>query len=387
MAREPKTRVVVVGGGYAGVKALAELSRYRDLEVTLLDRSRLHYLQPETHEFIAGKTLIEEVALDLQKFANRFHESIRFLAREVIRFDYANQTLHLSDDTTLTYDYLIVAVGSRTFFPSQIAGIDQHTVDIKTLAGALKFRQHFEMMLAKQMSHENSDPYRIIVGGAGLSGVEIIAEMAHRARALGVGPEKMQFTIVEPLETVLPGMDPYLIKATNDRFDELGIERIHGHFIKEVQNGVITLGEMTLPFDMFIFAAGIVAEEVRDDQGLSRNRRGQFEVDRYLRMEGVENVFFAGDVAQLVDRKGNYLAPTSQIAKQSARCAVENVARSVGHVRLLPCASKIKGVLVALGGEHAAGMLFGTFRFKGRFGYLIKKLVFLIHALQMRRYF
>jgi len=383
-----QTRVIVIGGGYAGAKTVERLNAYNDIDVILVDKNRFHYLQAETHEFIAGISRLEDVTVDLERFCRDLHRPVTYTKCTVQSIDFDRHLLH-TDRGELSYDYLVIATGASTLFPKAIKGIDTHVRDIKSLRGALYYRQQFEAFLFRQ--YERTDDrkggFGVVVGGAGLSGVEIITEMAERARKMGFTDHDITFTLVEPLATVLPGMDHFLIRETEKRLDALRIRTVHGHFIREVKETSIVLSNSEeLPADIFIFTAGIAIQEPSKDAQVRLNPRGQILIDRFMRLEGRENVFVVGDAAEQKNNEGVLLPPTSQAAKQGAKRVAENIARSIGGVRLLPNATKMKGVVVALGGPHAAAVLFDRIRLKTPFAYWLKKVIFLLHALSLKHW-
>jgi NADH dehydrogenase len=383
-----QTRVIVIGGGYAGAKTVEMLTPYNDIDMTLIDKNRFHYLQAETHEFIAGITTLEDVTVDLEHFCRELRRPVSYLKTAVRSIDFDRKTLQ-TDRGELGYDYLVIATGASTLFPKAIKGIDEHVRDIKSLKGALYYRQRFEAFLFRQyeLTGEKSGGFGVVIGGAGLSGVEIIAEMAERARKMGFTKNEITFTLIEPMATVLPGMDDFLIRECEKRLDRLHVRRIHGHFISEIKEAAILLSNaQELPADIFIFTAGIAIEEPSKNTQVRLNPRGQIQIDRFMRLEGRKDVFVVGDAAEQKNNEGELLPPTSQAAKQGAKRVAENIARSIGNVRLLPNTAKIKGVVVALGGPHAAALLFGRIRLKSPLAYWLKKLIFLLHALSLRRW-
>ena len=378
-----KQHVVVIGGGYAGAKTVKKLSLDPMVDITLIDQNRFHYLQAETHEFIAGITRLEDVIVDLKKFCRQTGKQVTFRQAHVDAIEFDDNRIRIKDEY-LGYDYLVIATGATTLFPKGIKGIDRHALDIKSLGGALSYRQTFESFLFRQYGY--GEHFNVIVGGAGLSGVEIITEMAERARKMGFGPEAISFTLVEPMETVLPGMDRFLITQTVRRLRKLKITAIHGHFISEVKEKSIVLSNGDeLPSDLFIFTAGIAIEEPSKDAHVSLNPRGQILVDAYMRLEGHENVFVVGDVAEQKNSAGSILPPTSQAAKLGARRVAGNILAHIHGEPLEPNDANMRGIVVALGGHHAAAVLFGSIKLPSPFAYWLKKLIFFLHSLSLKR--
>ncbi len=210
--------------------------------------------------------------------------------------------------------------------------------------------------------------------------------MAERARKMGFGQEEISFTLIEPMATVLPGMDKFLIRQSVKRLKALGITVIHGHFISEVKEKSIVLSNGDeLPSDLFIFTAGIAIEEPSKDAQVSLNPRGQILVDAYMRLAGHENVFVVGDVAEQKNSAGEILPPTSQAAKLGARRVAENILAHTRGEPLLVNDAKMRGIVVALGGHHAAAVLFGSIKLPSPYAYWLKKLIFILHALSLKR--
>jgi NADH dehydrogenase len=371
-------RVVVVGGGYGGAKAVVTLSHSKGCEVVLIDRNRFHYRQAELHEFISSAVPLERVLIDLAGFARR--QGARFIHASLDRIDEDRQQLYLSNQQTLAYDALIVATGAATRFPAAIEGIKTHTKDIKNFAGAFYNRQRFEQLLFRERQAQ------VVVGGAGLSGVEIAAEMAHRARQLGRGADELSITLIEPLETVLPGMDPFLIRQAKRALERLGVVQLHGRYIAQVEADRVVLSDQgVLPCDLFIFTGGVVPNSGSCEESLPRGEQGEAPTDEALRIVGTQSPIFAvGDMAILKNPLGEIQPPTSQTAKQSGHCAAQNVLALLSDRPLKPCRVQIQGVMVALGGKEAAGILWGWLRLKGRAAHELKRLIFWLHARSFR---
>ncbi|MGE4295656.1 MAG: NAD(P)/FAD-dependent oxidoreductase [Campylobacterales bacterium] len=372
--------VVIIGGGYGGAKALKTLIAQGGVRVTLIDRNRFHYRQAELHEFIASTIPLEKVMIDLARFVSRLGQNARFIHGYADRIDEAGGTVKVNGET-VAFDALIVATGASTFFPGAIKGIGAHARDIKEFAGAFYYRQRFEELLFMRRGKQS----RVVIGGAGLSGVEIAAEMAHHARKLGLGADELAVTLVEPMATVLPGMDPFLIKQSERALKALGVESLHGHFIGEVAADRVTLSDgRELPCDLFIFTGGVSPRRASEHGTLPRGKRGEVTVLPTLQVEGRENIFAVGDVAGVSDAQGHLLPPTSQVAKQSGACAARNIAALFQGRPLLPCPARIKGVMVALGGHNAAGILYGKIKVSGTIGGFFKRLIFWLHAKSFR---
>ncbi|NWF65965.1 MAG: FAD-dependent oxidoreductase [Campylobacterales bacterium] len=301
----------------------------------------------------------------------------------VTNIDFANKSV-ICENSSLNYDYLVIANGAKTFFPKAIVGLTENTKDIKTLDGALDYK----LLIEKYLFGINKlSSFKVVIGGAGLSGVEIAAELAYKAKKMGYSKNEFSIKLIEPLKTILYGMDEFLIEKSTTRLHELGVDIINGHFISKIDSNLVHLtNNQTFEFDIFIFTGGVKSDTLSAEYPFTLNQRGQIVVDRYLKVGDFNNVFAIGDAAEIKDRFNNILPPTSQIAKQSAKCSAENIARSIGNVRLLPCNAKIKGVMIALGGNYAVGIIFNKIKLSGYIAHLLKNFIFFIHGLSFKNY-
>ena len=133
-------KVVIIGGGYAGIYALRELTKNKNIKITLIDKQTFHNLQPEVYDLIANKSNFADVTIDLTTLCLGFnHNYLEFKNLKVNNIDKVNQKIYTEELETVEYDYLIVAAGARTFFPPSIDGLNiAH--DLKKLQWAMYFK-------------------------------------------------------------------------------------------------------------------------------------------------------------------------------------------------------------------------------------------------------
>jgi NADH dehydrogenase len=384
-----KKHVVILGGGYAGVRALRILAKQKKFRITLIDQNPYHYLQTEVYDFIAGKSDMSDIMIDLRSLCNGFENNVVFVNSLMRSIDFGAKRV-VTEQEEVGYDYLLLATGAQTYFPSFIEGLAAHSNGVKSAQRALQFKQHFEKELFNRIKEEGAEcplqSFNIIIGGAGLSGVEIAAEMAYYAKTFykrgSFGCKGINVILIDALEDILFGMDPFLIKIARKRLEALGVTIMHNRRISSVQEEQATLdGGEVLDFDFMIFTGGIVASDSVRDLPIPKNRKNHLAVTPYLTLEAHPDVFAVGDVAQVADRNGKLLPPTAQVAEKSAELAVENIIRSVEGKALHKADIRMQGIMVALGGYYAAGILPGNVRINGYLAYLVKKA---IHAFYKR---
>ena len=387
-----KIHVVVIGGGYGGIRAIEHLCRRGDIDVTLIDKNAYHYMQAEVYDFIANKVDMSHIMIDLPSLTKSFGR-VRFVCEEVRSVDAAAKTL-TTTERTLEYDYLIIATGSRTYFPTFIPGLREHTHGVKSIPSALDFKQQFERSLLDRIEAQRSGcdvkPFNIVIGGAGLSGVEIAAEMAAYANSFykngHFGCRGADVYLIDAYESILFGMDPFLIRSAHERLEKLGVHVWHNNRIGEVREKQIVLDNgKILDFEFMIFTGGVCASSLTERLGFEVNAKGHLIVNTDLSVGEHPSIFAIGDVAHLADAEGKLYPPTAQLAERSGEHAAAMIAADLGSKGRTPFSYKSGGVMIALGGEYGAGLLPGGIRVKGYLAYLIKKAIFRLYTAPLRR--
>lgn len=372
-------KVAVIGGGYGGLRAVEHLAKNNELSIYLFDENSYHYLQTEAYGYIAGRFDLHEVALDLKNWSHGFENKVNFIQEKVNYIDTHNNKLH-TDNQKYHFDYLIIASGAKTNFFKQISGLDKYGYGVKKLFRSHKFRTAFEKLLYEKLLEPKSHGkvMNLAIGGAGLSGVEIAAEMAdvvrRHTKSIGESAAELQIYLIDASDTILPGMSKYIIKNTEQRLAELGVKIITGSFIESVDKNTIYFQDKTeLDYTFMIFTGGILANTIAMDTEVTINRIGQYICDNTLRIK--ENIFAVGDCTELKNTKKEILPPTAQTAERSAEYVAKSIIGLIEKKEPQPFQSKVDGVFVALGGYYAVGELLDFIKVKGKLAYILKKLI------------
>lgn len=376
-------KVVIIGGGYAGIYALRELVKNKNIKITLIDKHTYHNLQPEVYDLIANKSTIADVTIDLITLCMGFdHSYLEYKNLKVSNIDFNIKKIHTDEEETIDFDYLILAAGARTFFPESVEGLN-HLNDIKKLHQAIFFKQSFENELFKKIKEEakQCDDTHIAVVGAGLSGVEIAAEMAYNSKKFfkrgNFSCDNLKISLISSSDTILPGFSPKLIGMSHNRLKSLGINVITNTKLVKCDDGYLHLSNGTKLYSSFlIFTGGIAASRLSNKMDVDKNSRGQLIVNEYLQSTSYENVFAIGDIAEIKNAEGKMMPPCVTIARESGITAGKNILRLIKNKPMITCNPKLEGTLIALGGKFAAGDLYGMLKIDGRIAYEIKKYVF-----------
>ena len=354
MNGEPTHKVVVVGGGFAGLQAVRGLRR-APVEVTLVDRQNYTLFQPLVYQVATGALSPAEIAMPLRAILRR-QRNARVVLGEVTGFDLERREVlvdHLPNDegwrANLGYDTLIVAGGSRySYF-----GHDEwqtHAPELKSLAGALEIRSR--VLAAFEAAEVEPDPERrrgwltFVVVGAGPTGVEMagqIAELAHdvlRRDFRSVDTQTARVLLVEASDRVLTSFPESLSRKAARALEQLGVTPLAGHTVVDIAAGSVAIrtpaGEVErVDARTAIWAAGVTASDLAAklsrEADLDVDRAGRVTVGPDLTLPGHPEVFALGDMVKVQASDGT-IAPLpglAPVAMQQGRYA----ARAV-HARL-----------------------------------------------------
>jgi len=386
-------RVVIIGGGYSGLYALRKLITNQDIHITLIDKHTYHNLQPEVYDFIANKANIADVTIDLTTLCIGFdHPFLEYKNLNISKIDFKSQILYSKEDETVSYDYLIIAAGSRTFFPSSINGL-KNTDDIKKLHRAIYFKQSFENQIFNKIQDEakKCDKTHITVIGAGLSGVEIASEMAYYSRELlkrgSFACKNIEISLISSSNTILPGFDKKLMRMSHNRLKELDINIITNTKMESADEEYLYLTNGTkIIYSFIVFTGGIEPSNMATALDVVKNKKGQLVVNNYLQLVEHENIFAIGDIANIKNPKGEEMPQNVTVARDSGITAAKNILALLQNKPLIKCDPRLEGTLIALGGKYAVCDLYGVLKFKGKLAYMVKQFAFFAYKFPLLKY-
>jgi NADH:ubiquinone reductase (H+-translocating) len=380
-------KVIIIGASYAGLYAVKKFSKYKDIEVILFDKNDYHYMQVESYGFVSTTYDISDVTIDINKYINSLNKNIKFKKEKVEFFDSDLKEITTATDTKYSYDYLIIATGSLTNFPIQVPNIKKYSVGIKTIQSASKVLETFNSLINKKAYKNNgAKNFNIVIGGAGLSGVEVAAQMAALIKDKFPKIQNNSFAIniiiVDGMKTVLPNMDDRLVDACKNRLEELNIKTYLGSFIKDVdENKIYLANETIIDYDYFIFTGGIKAVNIKSSKDYEINKLNQYIVNGNLQLKGERDIFVIGDAAEVISNN-KYIAPTAQLAIQSGKYVSTYIRNELLYKYTEEFTVKSNGVLISLGGNYAIGLVYNKYFVEGFFAYLIKKFVAYSHKIK-----
>ena len=322
--------VVVVGAGFAGLSATADLAK-EGFRVTLINRHPYNTFQPLLYQVATGGLNAGDVTYSLRYFAAR-HPGVRFRRATVTGIDHDANEVLCDDGVRVGYDYLCLATGITTNHFG-IPGAAEYTMSMYTRADALKVRDTIfgSMEIIAGMSSPNTGAFTIVVVGGGATGVEMAGQLAElKTEALPatypeLNPARVHVVLVEMGEALLAPFEDPLRQYAHKELVKRGVDVRLKTAITEVHPDRVDFKDgSTLPVDLVIWAAGVSGSPVLRDWGIPIGRGGRIEVNSDLRVIGHENVFALGDASLTVD---NPLPQLAQPAIQTGKFAADQIAR------------------------------------------------------------
>jgi NADH dehydrogenase len=346
------TQVVVLGSGYAGTGAVQRLEKELDgdADVTWISEHDYHLVLHEVHRCISNPSVESKVAIPVDEVKS---PSTEFIEARVTGVDVDDRAVELDGGETVGYDYLLVALGSSTAFYG-IDGLEEHSLELKGLDDA---REIHERVAAAAGDATPDDPATVVVGGAGLSGIQAAGEVAEY-RDDHDAP--IDVVLVEGLDQVFPNNDPELQGALRRRLENRGVEIKCGEFVSKVDEETIYIGggeddpPEELPYDVFVWTGGITGQEEVADCAVDKDpRSNRLHAESDFRTSD-DRVFALGDTALVEQGPDTIAPPTAQAAWQAADVAGENVARAVRGQPLKTWTHKDKGTVISIGEDAVA---------------------------------
>lgn len=383
-------RVVIIGGGFAGVAAARELRR-APVEVTLVDRTNHFIFQPLLYQVATGALAPSDITAPIRWILRR-QKNTRVLMGDVRRIDPAARVVFIDDVMReIPYDYLIVAPGARHAY----FGHDEwepYAPGLKAIEDASEIRRRF--LLAFENAEKSDDPRErdeyltFVVVGGGPTGVELSGALPFIARkALApdfrtIDTRRTRVILVEAGPRILPSFPEDLAgKAARDLRD-LGVELRLGSAVTKVERDGVWIGSEKIQARTTFWAAGNKASPLGAFLGAPLDRVGRVQVNPDLSVPGHPELFAVGDIAVIV-QDGRMVPGVCPAANQEGATAAKNILRDIRHQQRKSFRYFNKGDLATIGRSRAIAD-FGKVRFSGRLAWLLWLFVHIMYLVGFR---
>lgn len=313
-------KIVILGAGYGGLLAALTVRKYLtadEAKVTVVNQYPTHQIITELHRLAAGSVAEQAIAMPLEKLLRG--KDVKLKIAKVETFSADTKEVKLNDGSTLTYDALVVALGSTTAYFG-IPGLEENSLVLKSAKDANFINQHIEERIAAYAKTKNPADAAILIGGGGLTGIELVGELADRMPALakrhGINPSEIKLMLVEAGPKVMPMLPDHLIERATTSLEKRGVTFLTGLPVTGVEGNVIDLKDgQKIVANTFVWTGGVQGNPLVGQSGLEVNR-GRATVNEYLQSTSHNDVFIAGDSAVFFGPDGRPYPPTAQIAWQ-----------------------------------------------------------------------
>ena len=387
-----KKRIVILGGGYAGIEAAKILyKRYKkndDIEITLIDKNTYHTLMTELHEVAGSRVEPDSVMVSYERIFSG--TEIKVVTDFITGIDFEKQKVK-SGKTYYPYDYLVISTGGAPEF-FDIGGVQENSFSLWSLEDAMRIREHFEerFRLAAKEPDENirKQMLTFVVAGAGFTGIELIGEFAERRDVLcskyHIPVSDVRMLVVEALDTVLPIIESRLRKKAVKYLEKHGVEIMLNARITGAAEGRVILDDGSeIASDTFIWTCGIHGSEFTskidltkgheargecsmasvdgihgmsgcrfdDDERYVVGRRGRILVNEFMQTVDYGNVYAVGDNLWFLENE-KVLPQIVETALQTGETAARNIIADIQNAEKHGFRSNYHGFMVSIGGKY-----------------------------------
>jgi NADH dehydrogenase len=334
-AVKQRPRVVVVGGGFAGLSAGMSLADM-NVDVTLVDRRNHHTFQPLLYQVALAVLSPAEIAQPIRSiFAKK--KNIEVLMDEVVAIKPDDRLVVLGSGAKLEYDYLILGTGAtHSYFGHD--DWEPYAPGLKAVEDAIEIRRRvllaFELAEREMVETGQHPELNFVIIGGGPTGVELagaisdISKLYMRHDFRHIDPSKARVILIEGSPRILAAYPEDLSKSAVKQLAQLGVEVHAGQQVTDVKPGYVIVGGKRLDTVVTLWAAGVQASPLGKMLGAPTDRRGCILVDSHLNPPGRPEIFVCGDLSH-VEENGKQVPGVAQPAMQMGRHAAKMIGQDM----------------------------------------------------------
>lgn len=374
-------------------------------EITLIDKNSYHLFVPSLYEVasVCGvnppSTQIggggDPFAVKIRKticipYREIFEgKNINFVQAEISGVDLNVKNVATKGDETFPYDYLVIALGSQTA-DFGIPGVKEYAYQFKSIDDAVAVNVKIQKLIGQMSSGAKMGGLRILIGGAGFTGIEFAAEISCAVgkmfREHRIKGKSSAVTLIEAGPKILPMISDSERKLISKRLTELGVVLMENSPIEEVGDGFVKLKNgQVLEGDMVVWTAGIKPNEfLKSIAGLPMTDKSKIVVNSHLQVWDRLDVFAAGDIQEFIDPKTQKSVPAlAYTAIDQGAIVARNIYQAINKKKLKIYKPNYQIWIAPVGGKFALAHLWGGWQLKGFIGWLVREIVDLRYLLSI----
>ncbi len=388
-----RKRVVIVGGGFAGINLIKKLEKDERFQITLVDKNNYHFFPPLIYQVATAFIEPSNISYPFRRmFQNK--PNLRFHMGSLTNINVATNTIE-TDTGNIPYDYLVLAVGTETNYFG-MENVKKHALPMKTIDDALNLRNHILLNMEQAVRatdiEEKERLLNIVIAGGGPTGVEVAGMLAEMGRNIA----SKEYPEIVDLQSHIHLIDagPVLLAPMSKKSQEeatkvlkkLGVKIQLNTAVKDYQDGEVVLANgQTIPTNVLIWASGVTGRELPGlpKESIVKGRR--VEVDEYNKVKGTQNIFALGDICfQTTDPAfPNGHPQLAQVAIQQGEMLAKNLRKLENNDALKPFIYNDKGSMAIISKYKAVVDLPKLF-FKGVFAWFVWLFIHIIPLVGFR---
>ena len=363
-------KVLIIGGGFGGVKAAQILGRDSRCSVKMIDPRNFMEYHAATYRLTTGRSPLEVCVPYTQLLRSSNAEVVK---DAIVEIDHANKLAKGTSGSTYAYDTAILAVGCESSYFG-IQGVEQNAFSINSVNDALKLRRHIHSLFDRAKDCEPAEKVpllHIVVIGGGASGTELAGEFGaytrNLARIHNVDPSLVTVDLIEAMPRILPGLPEALSAHALKRLRKLGVNVYLNRSVVKEDVDSLFLKDMEMTTKTVVWTAGLQANRMTASiAGAKLDRRGRVTVDDRLQATGMKDFYAIGDVAS------TQYSGMAQTALADAEYVARSLQNQLSGWVTEPYIQPKPSYAVPVGPSYAV-VLFNGWQFHGFVGWMLRR--------------
>jgi NADH dehydrogenase len=372
-------RVVIIGGGFAGI-AIAKKLRNKGFQVVLIDKHNYHTFQPLLYQVATGGLEAGSIAYPIRKVIQEY-EDFYFRLTSVKEIDTVNQKI-ISEIGDLHYDYLVIATGSKTnYFGNK--DIERYSMSMKTIPQSLNIRslilENFEQAVLIKEETERNLLINFVLVGAGPTGVELAGALAEMKKAIlqkdypDLDIDKMQINLIQSGDRILNTMSEKSSAEAEKFLIDLGVKVWKNVRVTNYDGRTVTTNsDLSFETATVIWTAGVQGVKILGlDSKSFVEKVERIRVNQFNQVVGYDNIFAIGDIASMETELFPQGHPMmAQPAMQQGKLLGENLVKLINKKPMIPFEYNDKGSMATIG-RNLAVVDLPNYHFSGVFAWFV----------------
>lgn len=366
-----KEKVVIVGGGFAGIAAAKELENNPNIEITLITNSLHFEYYPALYRILSG---LSPAGVCLPYDTIFHNRNVEIVNDKIIDWDYENKKLIGESGSVYHFNYAILAFGTETVY-FNVEGMSKFSYSFKSINEALRIKNHLHQIFRDSASgtlEDEKSALDIVVVGAGATGVEVAADMAIYAKELaknhGLDFGLANIILYEAGPRIFGQAPEFFSKKVQERLLSLGVKIFTNAKIEKQEGDNLFVNGEVIKTKTVIWTAGQKSSSIYEKLGFKLNKKGKVEVNEFLEALEYNDVFVAGDGA---DTKYSGFAQTAIL---DGKFIGKHITNLIKGNDLAQYKSKPNGIAIPVG-IGWAGIVQGNFKLFGYTAFIIRRLI------------